>query len=107
MLFLCVMKSSKVSASLELTAEKSMTIGELLSLAVVSAGLESSDWHLRRLNWNGDPLGILDDADVTIEQSHINHGDHLSLEFGRLPPKVGFVSVIFQMIAFIRRDSSF
>jgi len=88
MLFVSVVKSSKVTTSLELLVEKKTKVDRLLELVISAAGLESSEWHLCRLDWNGEPLEILDDIDMTVEGCRLKHGDQLSLEFGSMPPKV-------------------
>lgn len=87
-LFVSVVKSSKVTTCLELLVEKKIKVDRLLELAISAAALESSEWHLCRLDWNGEPLEILDDVNMTVEGCRLKHGDQLSLEYGCMPPKV-------------------
>ena len=45
-------------------------------------------WHLQKTNWCGEAAEVLDDLELTLEMSLVNHGDHLLLVKGKLPPKV-------------------
>ncbi|CAG2202905.1 USP40 [Mytilus edulis] len=79
-------------SDLEVTVDKMTTVGDCLQCMILKAGFTDDDWHLQKTNWCGEPAEVLDDLDLTLEMSLVNHGDHLLLVKGKLPPK-GFVRI--------------
>jgi len=69
-------------------------VSALLQLAVQATLRYGDEWHLRRTDWCGEPSGMLDDLDATVEGSRLKHGDTVTLQAGRLPPKVVHCSLI-------------
>ncbi|CAC5397446.1 USP40 [Mytilus coruscus] len=79
-------------SDLEVTVDKMTTVGDCLQCMILKAGFTDDDWHLQKTNWCGEPAEVLDDLDLTLEMSLVNHGDHLLIVKGKLPPK-GFVRI--------------
>ncbi|XP_071158638.1 ubiquitin carboxyl-terminal hydrolase 40-like [Mytilus edulis] len=79
-------------SDLEVTVDKMTTVGDCLQCMILKAGFTDDEWHLQKTNWCGEPAEVLDDLDLTLEMSLVNHGDHLLLVKGKLPPK-GFVRI--------------
>lgn len=77
---------------MEITVDKMTTVGDCLQCVILKAGQTDDGWHLQKTNWCGEAAEVLDDLELTLEMSLVNHGDHLLLVKGKLPPK-GFVRI--------------
>lgn len=76
----------------EVMVKRNSTIGDCLQCILKRANIIEGDWHLRKTNWCGEAVELLDDPDSTLDSSLVHDGDVLLLERGRLPPK-GFIRV--------------
>ena len=95
-----IMLTISVSASneLELMADHNMAIHQLLHGVLLHTGVsaEGKEWHLCRSDWTGDSGSVLNEPNQTIGDAGLNHGDHLFLRPGCLPPP-GFLKIFIHL----------
>ncbi|XP_041478412.1 ubiquitin carboxyl-terminal hydrolase 40-like [Lytechinus variegatus] len=79
-----LMSSNK---SWDMMVEKSTSMTECLTKMLSIAGMEGSPYHLRKTNWCGEAADIITDMEKSLTELHIQDGELLMLEEGRVPPK--------------------
>ncbi|XP_041365456.1 ubiquitin carboxyl-terminal hydrolase 40-like [Gigantopelta aegis] len=80
---------------MEITVDYNITVGRCLKHIIHKCHLRGDSWHLRKTNWCGEAADLLDDLDISLENSLVNDGDHILLKEGKLPPKGYFQLPIF------------
>jgi ubiquitin carboxyl-terminal hydrolase 40 len=78
---------SRGSKEWEVTVDRSNTVAECCQAMVQAAGLEGTQWHLRKTNWCGEAAEVLEDESAELHKEHLKSGDLLLIEEGKLPPK--------------------
>lgn len=90
--------SASASNELELMVDHDMAIHQLLYEVLLRAGVSdsSNEWHLCRSDWSGEIGAVLSDPNQTVGDAGLNHGDHLFLRPGCLPPP-GFLKIFIHL----------
>ena len=90
--------SASASNELELMVDHDMAIHQLLHEVLLRAGVSdsSNEWHLCRSDWSGETGAVLGDPNQTVGDAGLNHGDHLFLRPGCLPPP-GFLKIFIHL----------
>eukprot|EP00057_Strongylocentrotus_purpuratus_P028769 XP_011683243.1 PREDICTED: ubiquitin carboxyl-terminal hydrolase 40 [Strongylocentrotus purpuratus] len=76
--------------SWDMMVDKSTSMSECLTKMLSIAGMEGTPYHLRKTNWCGEAADIITDMEQSLLQLHIQDGELLMLEEGRIPPR-GFL----------------